>query len=286
VSHPTHDLAGTTLLRRELKSCLFMAEAVRGRFDDTIVIVSGSSRGIGFGIATRFAEEGASVVVNDEGTGEGEDAAASIRDAGGEATFVRADIGDPDEVERLVEATVDEYGRVDVLINNAGVWTETTSLEATVADWDRVLDVDLRGYWLCSKHAAEQMPEGGSIVNVASIHSIVTQVGLFPYNVAKTGIHGLTRAMALELGPDVRVNGINPGWIGVERVRDEITPEYEAELDSLHPVGRIGTTGDIAGTAAFLASEDAAFVTGETVTVDGGRKCVLQDDVIRDYAPE
>jgi NAD(P)-dependent dehydrogenase (short-subunit alcohol dehydrogenase family) len=259
---------------------------VRGRFDDAVVLVTGSTRGIGFGIARRFAREGAAVVLNDEGTGDGSDAVERIRDDGGEATYVRADVGDPEADRRLVDAAVDAYGRLDVLVNNAAVWTETTSLEVSVEEWDRVFDTDLRGPWLLSRYASEHLPDGGSVINVASIHADLTQPGLFPYNVAKAGVTGLTRAMALELAPEVRVNGINPGWIGVERVLENITDDYRAELASMHPAGRIGRAADIAGTAAFLASEDASFVVGETINVGGGRRIALQDDLLDDYARE
>lgn len=256
------------------------------RFEDETVIVTGSTRGIGFGIARRFAKEGASVVLNDEGTGDGDDAVSRIEDIGGEAVYVKADLENPDAPAHLVDSVVDEFGSINVVVNNAATWTETTSKEVSIEEWDKVLNTDLRGPWLVSKHASEHMPQGSSIINIGSIHSEMTQVGLFPYNAAKSGINGMTRAMALELAPDIRVNCIDPGWIGVERVHDAITEEYHEHLKSIHPAGRIGVDEDIAGTAAFLASDDASFIIGETINVGGGRNAAFQDDLLKDYSDE
>jgi len=143
-----------------------------------------------------------------------------IESAGGDATFVRADMREPAEIEALIDHAVAEYGRIDVLVNNAGVQTETTAREATMSDWDFVLETDFRAFWLCAKHAADHMPEGGTILNTSSNHAFLTMPGLFPYNAVKAGINGMTRALALELGPDeITVNTINPGWIEIERTK-------------------------------------------------------------------
>src|SRR6056297_657436 len=126
----------------------------------------------------------------------------------------------------------------------------------------------------------------GAIVNVSSNHAKLTMPEMFPYNAVKAGINGMTRAMALDLGPDIRVNTINPGWIEIERTRESLDDgEYE-HVESIHPVGRIGEPGDVAGVATFLASDDAAFVTGAHLVVDGGRSAVMQDNYLPDYASE
>jgi NAD(P)-dependent dehydrogenase (short-subunit alcohol dehydrogenase family) len=268
-----------------------MSEPVRGRFAGQTALVTGSTRGIGAGIARRFVDEGANVVVTGRSVDEGEAVARELREraadaeSDGAAHFVRADMRDPDDVETLVEATADVYGGVDVLVNNAGVQTETTAASATIDDWEFVLETDFRSFWLCAKHAIEYMPDGGAIVNMSSNHAFSTMPGLFPYNAVKAGINGMTRALALELGPHgIRVNTVNPGWIEVERTEDELADEERQHVESLHPLGRIGRPADVAGTVAFLASDDAAFVTGASLLVDGGRAAVMQDHTFLDYA--
>ncbi|WP_135303701.1 SDR family NAD(P)-dependent oxidoreductase [Haloarcula amylovorans] len=261
------------------------ANAVQNRHENHVVVVTGSTRGIGEGVARRFAAEGASVVVTGRSRDPGETVAAEIRDDGGEATFVQADMRDPAEIQALVEHTVSEYGRVDVLVNNAGVQTETTAEDATLSDWEFVVETDFRSFWLCAKHAVEAMPEGGTILNTSSNHAFLTMPGLFPYNAVKAGINGMTRAMALELGPrGITVNTINPGWVEIERTREEFADEAEYEYTKdIHPVGRLGRPADVAGLAAFLASDDATFLTGESILVDGGRTQVMQDELYREY---
>lgn len=259
------------------------ANAVPDRHSSCVVLVTGSTRGIGEGVAQRFAAEGASVVVTGRSRDAGESVETSIREDGGEALFVRADMREPPEIEALVEHTVDEYGSIDVLINNAGVQTETTAGEATMEDWEFVVETDFRSFWLCVKHAVEHMPAGGTILNMSSNHAYLTMPGLFPYNAVKAGINGMTRALALELGlVGITVNTINPGWIEIARTRDDLGDEYEY-TERIHPVGRLGTPADVAGVASFLASNDAGFVTGESILVDGGRTAVMQDDMYLDY---
>lgn len=257
--------------------------AVADRHADTVALVTGSTRGIGEGVARRFAAEGASVVVTGRSADSGEAVVDGIEAAGGEATFVRADMREPAEIEALVDHAAAEYGRIDVLVNNAGVQTETTASEATLDDWEFVVETDFRSFWLCAKHAADHMPAGGTILNTSSNHAFLTMPGLFPYNAVKAGINGMTRALALELGPDdITVNTINPGWIEIDRTREELGGDY-GYTEDIHPVGRLGKPADVAGLAAFLASDDASFVTGESVLVDGGRSQVMEDDRYLDY---
>ena len=270
--------------------------AVPGRFAGQTVIVTGSTRGIGAGVAERFAAEGANVVVSGRTESAGEAVADRISEASrvadeeraddapptGDATFVQADMRDPDDVAALVEAAAERYGSVDVLVNNAGVQTETTAEEATLDDWSFVLETDFRAYWLAARAALEHM-DRGAIVNVSSNHAYATMPAHFPYNAVKAGINGMTRSLAVDFGPQVRVNTVVPGWVEVERTRDEL-PEGRLEaVESIHPTGRIGTVADVAGAVSFLASEDAAFVTGSALLVDGGRGAVMQDDTLPDY---
>jgi NAD(P)-dependent dehydrogenase (short-subunit alcohol dehydrogenase family) len=262
-----------------------------GRFVDRTAVVTGSTRGIGAAVARRLVEEGADVVVTGRSVDRGETVASELAaraatlGTGGDAHFVRADMRDPDDVEALVRAAVDVSGALDVLVNNAGVQTETTASGATMDDWEFVLETDFRSFWLCAKHAVEHMSAGGAIVNMSSNHAFSTMPGLFPYNAVKSGINGMTRALALELGPyGIRVNTVNPGWVEVERTRDELEDDERQRVERLHPLGRIGTPDDVAGTVAFLASDDAAFVTGASLLVDGGRSAVMQDHTFVEYA--
>lgn len=253
------------------------------RFEGETVLVTGSTRGIGEGVAKRFAREGAAVVVTGRTAEDGEATAEEIRDSGGEAKFVEADMRDPDDIAALVDATAEEYGGLDVLVNNAGVETNTSVTDATMDDWNLVLETDFRAYWLAAKRAVSHMDEG-AIVNVSSNHAFLTMPEMFPYNAVKAGIDGMTRAMALDLGPEIRVNTVNPGWVAIDRTESDLSDSKRAELESVHPVGRLGEPEDVAGAVAFLASDDAGYVTGTNLLVDGGRTTVMQDDTLPDYS--
>jgi len=242
-------------------------------------IVTGSTRGIGRGIAQRFAVEGVNTVVTGRSVDAGERVAGEIREEGHEATYVRADVADPGDIERLVDATVEEYESVDVVVNNAAAWRHGSVTDRSLEDWEHVMDVSLRAPWFLSKLAVERMPAGGSIVNVSSVHSVRTDPGRFPYNVAKSGLNGLTRSMAIDLGPrGVRVNGLIVG--DVRKEYNDADPYDETDYYArIAPAGRRGTPLDVAGIAVFLASDEAAFITGTNVPVDGGRLgCLATED--------
>lgn len=252
------------------------------RFAEDVAVVTGATRGIGATIARRLATGGANVVVAGRTTDEGEGVVADIEADGGEAHFIRTDLRDPDAIAALFEATTEVYGGLDVLVNNAGVETYTGADEATMDDWASVVETDFRAYWLCAKHAVGAI-DRGAIVNVSSNQAFATTPGMFPYNAAKAGVEGMTRAMALDFGPGVRVNSVSPGLIAVPRTTGDMDADRRADLESIHPVGRLGTPEDVAAAVAFLASEEAAFVTGTHLIVDGGRTAVMQDDALPDY---
>lgn len=254
------------------------------RHGDRVAVVTGSTKGIGAGVAKRLAREGATVVVNGRSADDGRETVDAIREAGGNASFIEADMRDPAGIEALLEEAAERFGHIDILVNNAGVQTETTAKGATMDDWEFVVETDFRSFWLCVKHAIEHMPEGSSIVNMSSNHAFLTMPGLFPYNAVKAGINGMTRALALELGPlGITVNTVNPGWVEVERTRSELSEDDRERVEAIHPVGRIGVPEDVAASVAFLTSPEASFITGTSLLVDGGRTAVMQDHTYLEY---
>ena len=245
------------------------------RLEGKVAIVTGSSRGIGKAIAQRFAAEGAKVTVNwvskeREAVGVVED----IKRGGGDAISVRADVSLSADVAKLVGATTDRYGRVDILVNNAGVMVTKSFLDATEDDWDRTIDVNLKGAYLCAKAVAPIMlrQETGKIIMMSSNSGLYhpSAMRFTEYVTSKAGMNGLTKALALALGPHITVNAICPGWIKTDMIADT-DPEVEARILAETALRRWGTTDDVAGAAVFLASNEANFITGETLLVAGGR---------------
>ncbi len=250
------------------------------RLAGKVAIVTGSGTGIGRGIAERLAAEGARVVVNGRHAETVEPVAQAIRASGAQAIGVIADVGYREQVDRLFDEAVRAFGGVDILVNNAGYPTTGGHfLEMEEAFWDEVLRTNLKGTYLCSQRAAHLMVDqdrAGSIISISSFGGARSHRFAAAYDATKGGIEAFTRAVALDLAPfGIRVNAVGPGAIHVER-HDRLGIDYERRRAQLVPLGRVGYPEDIAGAVVFLASEDANYITGQVIYVDGGMLAQLR----------
>jgi NAD(P)-dependent dehydrogenase (short-subunit alcohol dehydrogenase family) len=248
----------------------------RRRFAGRVALVTGGSRGIGLATVELLAREGAQVLFcgRDEQAGR----EAEERLGGLPVAFAPGDVGDEDDVRRIVAACAERFGPPGVLVNNAGVNANYEATTMTVDEWERFFAVDLKSSWLTAKHVLPHMLEaaGGAIVNVSSIHGFVTLEGFFPYGAAKAGLVGLTRSLALDYGPKgVRVNAVCPGFTRTRLVQESIDlsadrDAAEAKMVEGVALGRIADPAEVASVIAFLASDEASYVTGASLLVDGG----------------
>ena len=246
-------------------------------FDNRTALVTGGGSGIGRESALLFAARGARVVVADVATDGGEQTAATIRERGGEAVFVRTDVTRADEAGVMVETAVSAFGRLDCAVNSAGTATfvRTRTHEFTEEEWRRVIDVNLTGVWLSMKHEIAPMLDGGggSIVNLSSIYGLVAAAGTAAYTASKHAVAGLTKTAALDYAKrNIRVNALSPGYTRTALVDGVIAhkPEIEDWFVERTPIGRMGTPREIAEAAVWLCSDAAAFVSGVVLPVDGG----------------
>lgn len=241
-----------------------------GALKDQVAVVTGGSRGIGQAIVSRFLGEGAAVVTCGRG--------AAPADFPGGGDWITADVSNSDDVAELRAQAVKAYGRVDVLVNNAGVQVEKTVTDSSDADWENLMGINAKGVFQCCREFIPEMVKqgGGVIVNIGSISGDHADPSMALYNASKAFVHGLTRSIAVDHGGDgIRCNAISPGWIMTgmaDAAFDLATDPVAAKADALarHPVGRFGMPEDIAAAALWLASDEAGFVTGQCLTVDGG----------------
>ena len=246
---------------------------ITGRVAGKAAIVTGASSGIGEATALLLAREGASVAVADVDENGGERVVAQIRKEGGQAIFIKADVGKAAQVKRMIERTAKAFGRLDIIHNNAIWFRHGSAIELAEKDWDGTLDVGLKSIYLSAKYGIPVMRRtgGGAIVNTASVHSLVGFATSTAYDAAKAGILGLTRVLAIDYGPDVRVNSVLPGAILTPLWDNLKVPAKERRrYAQMVPAKRLGKPEDIAWAVLYLASDEASFVTGTTLVVDGG----------------
>jgi len=242
-------------------------------------IVTGAASGIGYAVAERFLREGGRVVIADVDHGKGAMAERELS-ALGDVLFVRTDVGQRAQVDALVAAAIDRFGGIDILVNNAGIVHAADFLDLEEADFDRVLNVNLKGSFLCGQAVARHMVDSvgsghapGAIVNMSSVNAVFAIANQVPYSVSKGGVSQLTKVMALALAPyGIRVNAIGPGSIMTDMLASVANDKAAMKrILSRTPLGRVGQPSEIAAIAAFLASDDASYITGQTIFADGGR---------------
>jgi len=250
-----------------------------GRFDGRVAVITGAARGIGFGVATRFAEEGASVAIIDLDEAAAAEAAAKLPLVeGAKSVGIGANVAKAEDAEAAIARVVEELGGLHILMNNAGITRDNLLFKMTEDDWDLVMNVHLKGHFLMSKAAQAVFVKQkyGKIINVSSTSALGNR-GQANYSAAKMGVQGFTRTLAIELGPyGVNVNAIAPGFIATE-MTDQTAARLGLDVDDFrklsaeaNPVKRVGEPADIAAAAAFLASDEASYITGQTLYVDGG----------------
>lgn len=240
---------------------------------DKIAVVTGASRGIGRGIALELAARGATVIVNYHSSpAAAEEVVSQIQAGGGQALAVQADVGSEDGANNLIKAAIDSYGRIDILVNNAGTTRDGLIMLMKAEDFDTVIANNLRSTWLCSRAAAKSMmrKRTGRIINISSISGIAGNAGQTNYSASKAGIIGLTKALAREVASrGITVNAVAPGFVLTDLTKD-LPAEITEQLNKNIPLGRWGSIEDVAKATAFLASDDAAYITGHVLVVDGG----------------
>ncbi len=247
-----------------------------GKLDGRVALVTGAGSGIGRATAIRLAQDGAKVAVADWNAVGGGETVQLIQAKGGDAFFVQTDVSKVADTEKMVAETVARYGQLNILVNSAAVMLEKKATDTTEADWDRIVDINLKGVFFSAKYAILQFQKqksGGQIVNLASVNSFFAEGGIAAYCATKGGIAQLTRALAMDHGTEgIRVNALAPGWIETPMNANffALGPHIREQAGKLHAIGRIGQPEEVANAVAFLVSDEAGFITGSLLTVDGG----------------
>ncbi|MCR8851544.1 3-oxoacyl-[acyl-carrier-protein] reductase [Lysinibacillus fusiformis] len=243
------------------------------KLEGKVVVVTGASRGIGRAIALKLADEGAKVVVNYSGSqAKAEEVVAMIQEGGGEAIAVQASVSQTEEVTALMDTAVKTFGSLDILVNNAGITRDNLLMRMKEDEWDDVLDTNLKGVFLCTKAVTRQMMKqrAGRIINISSIVGVAGNAGQANYVAAKAGVIGLTKTTAKELASrNILVNAIAPGFIETE-MTDQLPEDIKQGMLTQIPLAKLGQPEDIAKAVVFLASDDANYMTGQTLHIDGG----------------
>jgi len=256
------------ILDRNQGDIIFMAQLT-----DRVAVVTGASRGIGRAIALELAKRGAAVVVNYNASADAAHAVvADIQAQGGKAAAVKADVSKMAEADALIKTAIEQFGKIDILVNNAGTTRDNVIMMMTEDEWDTVLTTNLRSTWNCSKSAVKAMMRKryGRIVNITSVSGIAGQAGQTNYSASKAGIIGFTKALAREIAPrSVTVNAVAPGFVATDLTAN-LPENLREQLDKAIPLGRWGTVEDVAYAVAFLASDEASYITGHVLSVDGG----------------
>ena len=248
------------------------------RFRDKVILVTGGNSGIGRATAVAFAREGAKVVIAARRESTGMEVVDEITKAGGEATFIKTDMGNPEEIKNLFKTLIKQYGRLDCAFNNAGVSSGKTQFftQGTMEDWDKIMNVNLRGLWLCMQYELRQMyvQKAGAIVNNSSVTGVATEYGLSIYCASKHGVIGLTRAAALEFANlNIRVNAICPGYVETPMMEEpwQSDPRMKETVLAGIPMQRYGKPEDISGAVLWLCSDEASYMTGKEMVICGGQ---------------
>lgn len=243
------------------------------RLKDRVAIITGGARGIGKKISQTFLKEGASVYIFDVNQEEGARTVGELQPAyDGKVIFFKVDITDEKNVEQSIEKIIEAEGRIDILVNNAGITRDNLILRMSLEDWKKVIDINLTGAFICSKHTVKYMVKNrsGKIINISSIVGVHGNAGQSNYSASKAGIIGLTKTLARELaGRNILVNAIAPGYIETE-MTEKLSDKIKEKLMEQIPIGRLGSVGDVAKTALFLASDDSNYITGTVINLDGG----------------
>jgi len=242
------------------------------RLKDKVALITGGARGIGRAIALCFAKEGAGIVIWDVNIQEAEKTCQDIQALGSKAFAQAVDVTDYEKVEEAANKILDKYGKVDILVNNAGIAKDNILLRMTEAEWDAVLDVNLKGTFNCTKAVSKAMLKQrfGRIINIASIIGIIGNVGQANYSASKAGIIALTKTTAKELASrNINVNAVAPGFIQTDMTA-KLPKDVKEKMRGVIPAGRFGSPDDVAGACLFLAAEEAGYITGQTIVVDGG----------------